>query len=271
MSRPSHRFDVALLAEWRKLTSTPLWWVLGVGMAAYLAFIGGVLAFTFVAAPSAPDAPAVTGVDAALAVFGTLNAIGYVFPLLVGTLLVTTEVRHRTLTQSLLVEPRRSVLLAAKLVVAAGVGLLYGVLGVLGLLAASVPVLELAGDGVFLTDPAVLRALGLGVLVTGLWAVLGAAFGAVVPHQVAAIVAVLAFTQFVEPIARLGLSAVDALSGVAAFLPGAAADAVVGASLFGEISGADLLPGWAGALVLLAYAAVLTVLGRYTTFARDVV
>jgi len=103
--------------------------------------------------------------------------------------------------------------------------------------------------------------------------VLGAAFGAVVPNQVAAIVAVLAFTQFVEPIARLGLSAVDSLSGVAAFLPGAAADSVVGASLFGEISGGggDLLPGWAGALVLLAYAAVLTVVGRWTTFARDVV
>ena len=267
----SHRFDVALLAEWRKLTSTALWWVLGVGMAAYLAFIGGVLAFSITATPTTPEAPATGGVDAALAVYGTLNAIGYVFPLLVGTLLVTTEVRHRTLTQSLLAEPRRSVLLAAKLAVAAPVGLLYGVLGVVGLVATAAPVLGLAGDGAYLSDPAVWRALGLGVLVTGLWAVLGAAFGAVVPHQVAAVVAVLAFTQFVEPIARLGLSAVDALSGVAAFLPGAAADAVVGASLFGEISGGDLLPGWAGALVLLGYAAVLTVVGRYTTFARDVV
>jgi len=268
-----NRFGVALIAEWRKLTSTALWWVLGLGMAAYLAFMGAVLAFTFAAAPPSPDTPAITGVDAALAVLGTLNAIGYVFPLLVGTLLVTTEVRHRTLTQSLLVEPRRGVLLGAKLVVAAAAGLVYGVLGVAGLLATSAPVLELAGDGIFLTDPAVLRVVGLGILVTGLWAVLGAAFGAVVPNQVAAIVAVLAFTQFVEPIARLGLSAVDSLSGVAAFLPGAAADSVVGASLFGEISGGggDLLPGWAGALVLLAYAAVLTVVGRYTTFARDVV
>ena len=85
MSRTSHRFDVALLAEWRKLTSTALWWVLGLGMAAYLAFMGAVLAFTVAAAPPSPDTPAITGVDAALAVLGTLNAIGYVFPLLVGT------------------------------------------------------------------------------------------------------------------------------------------------------------------------------------------
>lgn len=269
------RFGTAVLAEWRKLSSTVLWWVLGVGMAGYLAFVGGVLAFSFVAAPTAtvgtPEAAAPTGVDAALAVYGTLNAIGYVFPLLIGTLVVTTEVRHRTLTASLLAEPRRGVLLGAKLAVAVPVGLLYGVLGAVGLVAAAGSVLGLAGDGAFLTEPEVLRALGLGVLVIGLWAVLGVAFGSVVPNQVAAVVAVLAFTQFVEPIARVGLGAVDGLSGVAAYLPGAAADAVVGASLFSEFGGGELLPAWAGALVLLGYAGVLTVLGRWTTFARDVV
>lgn len=267
----TNRFAAALVAEWRKLTSTALWWVLAVGMAAYLAFVGGVLAFSLTVTPPEGAAPLARGVDAALGVYGVLNAIGYVFPLVIGTLLVTTEVRHRTLTQSLLAEPRRGVLLGAKLVVAALVGLLYGVAGVVGLLATAAPVLSIAGDGAHLGDPAVVRALVLGVLVTGLWAVLGTAFGAVVPHQVAAVVAILAFTQFVEPIARLALGSVDALSAVGSFLPGAAADAVVGASLFGEIAEADLLPAWAGALVLLAYAVVLTAVGRWTTFARDVV
>jgi hypothetical protein len=261
----------ALVAEWRKLSSTPLWWVLAVGMAAYLAFVGGLLAVSFTAAPATTDAGAVAGIDAALSVYGVLNAVGYVFPLILGTLVVTSEFRHRTLTQSLLVEPRREVLLGAKLAVSGLVGLLYGVAGVLGMVAVVAPVLALAGDGAYLTDPAVVRALLLGVLVTGLWAVLGAAFGAVVPQQVAAVVAVLAFTQFVEPIARLGLGAVDGLSVVGAYLPGAAADAVVGASLFGELTDGDLLPAWGGALVLLAYAAGLTVVGRFTTFARDVV
>ena len=264
------RFIAALAAEWRKLTSTALWWVLALGMAAYLAFVGAAMAFSLTVAPEG-QAPPLGGLDAALTVYGVLNAVGYVFPLVVGTLLVTTEVRHRTLTQTLLAEPRRGVVLGAKLVLAAGIGLLYGVAGVVGLVAAGAPVLSAVGDGAFLGDPQLVRALLLGVLVTGLWAVLGTGFGAVVPHQVAAVVAILAFTQFVEPIARLALGAVDGLSVVSAYLPGAAADAVVGASLFSQMGDVDLLPAWAGALVLLGYAAALTLAGRLTTFARDVV
>ena len=264
------RFTAALAAEWRKLTSTALWWVLALGMAAYLAFVGAAMAFSLTVAPEG-QAPPLAGLDAALTVYGVLNAVGYVFPLVVGTLLVTTEVRHKTLTQTLLAEPRRGVVLGAKLVLAAGIGLLYGLAGVVGLVAAGAPVLAAVGDGAFLGDPQVVRALLLGVLVTGLWAVLGTGFGAVVPHQVAAVVAILAFTQFVEPIARLGLGAVDSLSGVSAYLPGAAADAVVGASLFSQMGDVDLLPAWGGALVLLGYAAALTLAGRLTTFARDVV
>ena len=264
------RFTAALAAEWRKLTSTALWWVLALGMAAYLAFVGAAMAFSLTVAPEG-QAPPLGGLDAALTVYGVLNAVGYVFPLVVGTLLVTTEVRHKTLTQTLLAEPRRGVVLGAKLVLAAGIGLLYGVAGVVGLVAAGAPVLSAVGDGAFLGDPEVVRALLLGVLVTGLWAVLGTGFGAVVPHQVAAVVAILAFTQFVEPIARLALGAVDGLSVVSAYLPGAAADAVVGASLVSQMGDVDLLPAWAGALVLLGYAAALTLAGRLTTFARDVV
>ena len=264
------RFTAALAAEWRKLTSTALWWVLALGMAAYLAFVGAAMAFSLTVAPEG-FAPPLGGLDAALTVYGVLNAVGYVFPLVVGTLLVTTEVRHKTLTQTLLAEPRRGVVLGAKLVLAAGIGLLYGVAGVVGLVAAGAPVLSAVGDGAFLGDPQVVRALLLGVLVTGLWAVLGTGFGAVVPQQVAAVVAILAFTQFVEPIARLALGAVDGLSVVSAYLPGAAADAVVGASLVSQMGDVDLLPAWAGALVLLGYAAALTLAGRLTTFARDVV
>ena len=59
-------------------------------------------------------------------------------------------------------------------------------------------------------------------------AVIGVAFGSVLTNQVAAIVVILAFTQFVEPIARLALGAFDVTDGIAKFLPGAAADGLVG-------------------------------------------
>ena len=91
-------------------------------------------------------------------------------------------------------------------------------------------------------------------------------------NQVAAIVVILAFTQFVEPIARVALGAFDAVDGVAKFLPGAAADGLMGASFFGAFGGgeADLLPRWAALLVLLGYAGVLALVGRYTTLRRDI-
>ena len=101
-------------------------------------------------------------------------------------------------------------------------------------------------------------------------AVLRGAFGSVLTNQVAAIVVVLAFTQFVEPILRLGLSAVDALEGVAKFLPGAASEALVGASTYASLGMSELLDRWAGALVFLAYGVVLAAIGRWTTLRRDI-
>ncbi len=145
----------------------------------------------------------------------------------------------------------------AKLLGTVPVGLFLGVVGTLGLVATAAPVLAWQGDGAYLDSGRVWQTLLLGVVVTALWAVLGAAFGAVLTNQVAAIVVVLAFTQFVEPVARVALAAFEPVSGVAAYLPGAAADAVVGASLFSGFGGGDLLPRWGGALVLLAYVAAL--------------
>ena len=263
----------ALLAEYRKLVSTRMWWVLLIALAAYLVFIGGVLAFSLVFAPE-DQSGGVTlhGVDAATAIYGLTNGIGYVFPLVIGSLAMTTEFRHQTITQSLLVEPRRSVFLGAKLLATIPVGLLYGVVATLAVVLGSAPLLAGWGDGAFLTDPDVVEVLLLSVVVTALWAVIGVAFGSVLPNQVAAIVVILAFTQFVEPIARVALGAFDLTDGIARFLPGAAADGLIGASFFASYGGGsgDLLPRWAALLVLLGYGAALALVGRFTTLRRDV-
>lgn len=259
----------ALLAEHRKLVSTRLWWILLLGMAGYLGFIGAVMAFSFTVSAEGVE-PMLTGRDAAASTYSLVNAIGYVFPLVVGSLSVTSEFRHRTITQTLLVEPRRTVLVAAKLLATVPVGLALGVVGVAALVATSAPVLAWQGDGAYLTDPDVVAVLVLGVVTIAVWAVVGAALGCLLTNQVAALVVILAFTQLVEPIARTALGAVDALAGVSAYLPGAAADALIGASLYSEIAGVDLLPRWAGGLVLLGYGVVFAVAGRLTTFRRDI-
>jgi hypothetical protein len=61
------------------------------------------------------------------------------------------------------------------------------------------------------------------------------------------------------------------LEGAARFLPGAASDALVGASTYAAMSsGVQLLDRPWGALLFLGYGAVLVLLGRYTTLRRDV-
>ena len=57
---------------------------------------------------------------------------------------------------------------------------------------------------------------------------------------------------------------------VSKFLPGAAGEAIAGSSLYVSSGLAELLVPWQGILVLLAYAVVFTVIGRLTTFRRDI-
>ena len=267
----------ALLAEYRKVVSTRMWWILLIVMAAYLGFVAGFVALSLVApeaagSPNGAPASALTGPDAASAVYALVNTVGYVFPLVIGSLAVTTEFRYQTITPSLLAEPSRTRLLVGKLAVMLPTGLLYGVVGSVATVGVAAPVLAILGDGAFLGEGEVIGGVLLGILVTGLWAVIGVGFGSLVPNQVAAIVVILTVTQFVEPIARIALAAFDPVSGLAKYLPASAADAVIGASVFDAFGGGgeELLSRPGGLLVMVAYAVVFAVLGRLVTLRRDI-
>ncbi len=82
----------------------------------------------------------------------------------------------------------------------------------------------------------------------------------------------IAFTQFVEPILRLAASLNDVTAQIGQFLPGAASDALVGASFYSiaAVGSSVALEWWQGGLVLLAIGAVATVIGGATTWRRDV-
>lgn len=259
----------ALVAEYRKLVTTRMWWILLIVMVAYLVFIAAVVTVSFTVVPADGEAP-FEGKDAARAVYSVVNSVGYVFPLIIGSLAMTTEFRYQTVTQSLLVQPDRTTFLLAKLVSVVPVGLALGVAAVAATVLGGAPILAWQGDGAMLGDGDVLTGLLLGVVVIALWAVIGVAFGSLVSNQIAAIVIILAFTQFVEPVARLVLSQVDSVSVLSAYLPGGAADSLIGATFFGDPSTTDLLPRWAAVLVLLGYAAGFAVAGRLTTLRRDI-
>ncbi|WP_421732926.1 ABC transporter permease [Cellulomonas sp.] len=264
----------ALVTEYRKLVTTRLWWILLLAMAVYMAFLAAGLGWAITQGGNMSSG---TGEDVVLAPDAVVRAVytiavtfGYVFPLVVGALAVASEFRHQTITPTLLAEPRRTVLVSAKVISAGILGLLYGLVGTLAAVGAGAAVLTLLDKPTFLDQASTWRTIGLSVLALALWAIVGVGFGSVLTNQVAVIVVVLAFTQFVEPVLRFVLGLTSWGAGISAYLPGAAGEAISGGSFYSETGVGTLLEWWQGALVLLAYGLGLALIGRLTTFRRDI-
>lgn len=273
-------FVNALRAEFAKLFTVRLWWVMLLILIGYIAFIAATLAGFVLALPDLmaadPTAPPLELEDAHLAVYSSASSIGYVFPVLLGALAATAEFRNQTLTPTFLASPRRATVLAAKLVALAAMGALYGVGALVGSVGVGAPMFALLGGDAALDSSDTWALFGRVLIAMSLWSVIGVALGTLVRSQVAAIVTVLAFTQFVEPILRLGASFWEWTAQVGKFLPGAASDALVGSSIFtvfamgGGGAEAVMLEWWQGGLVLLGIALVAAVLGYFVTWVKDV-
>lgn len=267
----------AARAETTKQFTTSIWWILAIVLVLYVGSTAAALAGIFAASASGSlggESAAIPEEGLAAIVYSTATAVGYVFPLLIGTLMVTTEFRHKTLTPTFLATPRRGSVLAAKLAVGVLMGGLFGVIGVIASVAPSAALLAGFGVDTALGDSDTWAQLGRMILAYVLWVLIGIGVGAFVRNQVGAIVGVLVFTQFLEPVVRTAAAFLEGLAGVTRFLPGAASDALVGASLFTSASGTvpadDPIQWWAGGLVLLGYAAVLIVIGHLVSWRRDV-
>lgn len=268
----------AIRAEALKLVGVRLWWILALILLGYVGFTAGLLAGLFgalgeqlAASPGAPQLPEETLPPI---VYSVASSIGYVFPLILGALAVTGEFRYQTLTPTFLAQPRRGVVLAAKLVVLAVAGAFLGVVGLVASIGLGAPILALTGVDPALDAGETWALAGRVVIAMALWAVIGVGVGALIPSQIGSIIVVLAFTQFFEPILRFGASIWEWTAQIGQFLPGAASDALVGASIFTSLgtAGAETvsLEWWQGGLVLLGLAVVLSVAGFLTSWRRDV-
>jgi len=259
-------------AEFTKFFTTAAWWVLGVVLVGYLALMGAGVGFVGDSIAPVLGSGALGDLSLGPLIYGLAGSIGYAFPLIVGVLIVTSEFRHRTLTTTLLATPRRGSVLTSKLVAGGVIGLGYGVLAVIAVTLPAAGILTAFGHDAGLTDVGTWALFGRVLIAYALWTLIGVGLGSLIPNQVVAIVIVLAFTQFIEPMLRIGGSFVEWLDGVTRYLPGAASDALVGSSFFSLMSqSADgQLPWWGGALVLAVFAAILVLIGGLTTWRRDV-
>lgn len=275
------RFTRSLSSEFRKVFATKMWWILALVIAAYAAMMAAAFAFMFQEMPGGMGALGGAGDEAkqsmANLVYSGTATFGYAVPLLFGALAATGELRHRTLGTTFLIEPKRGLVLASKTVVVLAVGAALGIAGAIGNVATAASVM--GADDAMLGTADTWALIARVVTALALWAAIGFGVGMLVRNQAMAVVLVLVFTQFVEPVARMGAQFWSWSAQLAKFLPGSASDAFVGASLMNDLSavdpsapsaGAEPLTILGGFAVLTAYAVVLLALSWLTRLRRDV-
>ncbi|SMC58715.1 ABC transporter permease subunit [Kibdelosporangium aridum] len=189
---------------------------------------------------------------------------GYMFVMIIGIIVVTSEYRHRTITWALLVTPRRGHVITAKLLASSLIGFVLGVAAA----AVTTPAVAILLSGyeypVWTPDvPGVL----LGSIVSvALWCLLGAAVGALIRNMVAAITIAFVWVFYIE------WALVMMVPDVGRWTPTGVAKAVSGWTRDGLSSFAtgDLLPVWAGGLLMIGYAVTAAVAARLISVRRDV-
>ncbi len=193
-----------------------------------------------------------------------VEAVGFagLISLIMGLIVVTTEFRHGTMTPTLLAAPVRERVLASKVVAAALVALLFGLLALVVAGAIAIPWLT-ALDA----DPALDGALARRTLATllgvVLWALMGVAVGALVQSQVAALVGTLVWIFLGETL-LLGLFSLLDVDGATKFLPFRALDSADG------VGGDELLDFWPGVGVSVAWMVLIGALGAWRLGRRDI-
>ena len=265
----------AVKAEFRKFFSTRMWWGMAIGV-----FLAGALfavLFALVVAGSRQErgpgggGPPLPGLDNTTMVSTVYTAglsLAYLLTLVVGVMSIGSEYRHKTITSTFLSTPKRVRVMVAKVTSLLGIGVFYGVVFLVGSVGVGGATIAIKGFSPFPEAGPIARALALSLLVLGLWSLLGLGAGILIPNQVAAILIAVGAAWIVEPLAGILLSLVSWGKDVVPYMPSQATSAMVGQ--INTSSSTHLLSWWAGALVLVAYAAVLAGIGSILTVRRDV-
>jgi ABC-type transport system involved in multi-copper enzyme maturation permease subunit len=169
------------------------------------------------------------------------------FAMIVGIRSFTDEFRHGTMAWTILSVRDRSRIVAAKSAMSAAAASAMSLLALTTMVAIVAAVANAKGASVELTSEDVTAGVGL-IVATAAWSVIGTAIGALVRHQVAAIVGAVIWVFAVENLAA------GFLGDAGRFLPGQAAHSVADAT-----AATDLLSTTVGAAVLLGYTTILTV------------
>lgn len=260
----------AIISEFRKLFTTRLWWGMAIGIFVIGAGFAAIFALVLTLDSNAEAGISVSAEQTANTVYTGGLSFSYLLTMVVGILSIGQEYRHQTITSTLLATPRRMVAMSAKVISLLGIGAIYGLIALIGSVSVGATLLSIRGAEPFPTA-GVWRSIALSLLVLGLWALIGLGAGILIKNQVAAILVMVGFGFILEPVGGIFLNLWSfGADYIAPYLPGAASGAVT-AGVNGDPSvETTSLTWWVAALVLTAYAAVLTGLGMWRTQVRDV-
>jgi len=238
-------------AEALRLATTRTYWLLAAGA---MAVIAGAVA-------AAAAATSFTGVISPARQVLAIAGLAQTVALLAGSLSVTGEFRHKTITAAVLITPRRTPLLAAKVITLAAAGLGFGLAATGMATAITLPLLAARHLPAGISGSGAAAFIVGGAIATALCAALGIGVGAIIRNQAGAIIAVLALLYVAEPllgfiphlgaaIQQYGLGGLAAAATHTAGFPGSA-------HLLGQAAAALVLAGYA-TMALLAGAALLS-------------
>jgi len=188
----------------------------------------------------------------------SVSSLAGVFSAIAGVLLVTSEYRFGTIRPTILFNPARSHVLAAKAAAGALAGIVFGVLGTAIGWAVGYAILDGRGIPVVLSSGDILLLTLGGLAGAALWGAIGAGLGAIIHNQVGAVITLLAWGLVVDNL-LFGLA-----PSVGRFMPDRASDALMGLRV------QHLLSPGAGAITLIAWAAVLGILGIALSARQDI-
>jgi ABC-2 type transport system permease protein len=244
-----------LRAEALRLATTRTYWLLAIGATALI--VGGVAA----TAAATSFTPGISPARSVLAIAGLAQTVA----LLAGVLAVTGEFRHKTITPAALITPRRTPLLAAKLITLATAGLVFGLAATAIATAITLPLLAAQHIPAGLTGSGVAAIIAGGAIATALSAAIGVGVGAIIRNQAGAIIAVLALLYVAEPL----LGFIPYL-GTAIQQYGLGGLAAATTHTIGFPATAHLLRQPAAALVLAGYATLALLTGAVLLKRRDI-
>lgn len=193
-------------------------------------------------------------------------ASGYLFALIAGVVIATTEFRHSTAVATYLAQPNRRTVMIAKMVAAACMGFIVQLVATgVGMLAGVLYVARYAHVSLPLED--YLRILAGALLVGVVLAIVGVAVGMLIRSQMISVVACILWLQLVEGLLLVfadWLGKWSMRGAITSILDVAVKTPEV------SLSSDDMFGPWQSVLLLLAYGAAFATAAVMTTMRRDV-